>query len=426
VDVAGCGLTATPSGNVILARKEAQNQEVVVPSRELGYPVFDADNHFYEPQEALTKFLPANRKHVVDYVQVRGRTKIVVRGHISDYIPNPTFEVVARPGAQEEYFRHGSGGKSYREVMGEPMKAIPAFREPAPRLEVMDELGLDYSLMFPTLASLVEERMKDDPELIHDVIHALNEWMYETWSFNYSDRIFSTPVITLPIVDRALEELQWCLDRGAKTVLVRPAPVPGFRGSRSFGLEEFDPFWQACIKADIPVAMHASDSGYAEFLNVWEPGDEFLPFKPTAFRMVAMGKRPIEDAMAALVCHGAFSRNPELRVLSIENGASWVPYLFYQFKDIYAKMPQAFSEDPIEAFKRCVYVAPFWEDNFAEMADLVGIDRVIFGSDWPHPEGLADPLSLVDHLAGVDQEGVEKIMGANMMKLFKVAKPVSV
>ena len=54
------------------------------------------------------------------------------------------------------------------------------------------------------------------------------------------DRIF-TPVITLPIVDRA-EELEWCLERGARTVLVRPAPVPGFRGSRSFGLEEFDPF----------------------------------------------------------------------------------------------------------------------------------------------------------------------------------------
>ena len=46
-------------------------------------------------------------------------------------------------------------------------------------------------------------------------------------------------MITLPIVDRALEELQWCLERGARTVLVRPAPVPGFRGSRSFGFEEF-------------------------------------------------------------------------------------------------------------------------------------------------------------------------------------------
>ncbi len=167
-----------------------------MPSRQLPYPVFDADNHLYEPEEALTKFLPDNRKRAIEYVQVRGRTKIVVRGHISDYIPNPTFEVVARPGAQEEYFRNGAGGKSYREVMGEPMKSIPAFREPGARLEVMDELGLDYALMFPTLASLVEERMKDDPELIHDVIHALNQWMYEQWSFNYKDRIFATPVIT--------------------------------------------------------------------------------------------------------------------------------------------------------------------------------------------------------------------------------------
>jgi predicted TIM-barrel fold metal-dependent hydrolase len=395
-----------------------------MPSRELSFPVFDADNHFYETKEALTKFLPANRKRAIDYVDVRGRTKIMLRNQVSDYIPNPTFDVVARPGAQEEYFRHGSGGKSYREVMGEPMASIPAFREPAPRLEAMDELGLDYTLMFPTLASLVEERMKDDPELIHDVIHALNEWMYETWQFNYHDRIFSTPVITLPIVDRALEELDWCLQRGAKTVLVRPAPVPGYRGTRSFGLPEFDPFWAACVKAGIPVAMHASDSGYAEFLNVWEPGDEFLPFRPTSFRMVAMGKRPIEDSMAALVCHGALTRNPDLRVLSIENGADWVPHLFKQFTNSFAKMPDDFPEDPIAAFKRCVYVAPFWEDNFKDMADLVGIDRVIFGSDWPHPEGLRDPLSLMDELSDLDQEGKRKIMGGNMIDLFKVRAAV--
>ena len=395
-----------------------------MPSRELPYPVFDADNHMYETQEALTKFLPDRRKHVIDYVQVRGRTKIVVRGHISDYIPNPTFDVVARPGAQEEYFRHGSGGKSYREVLGEPMKAIPAFREPGPRLEMMDELGIDYALMFPTLASLVEERMKDDPEMTHDVIHALNQWMLETWSFNYKDRIFPTPVVTLPIVDRALAELEWCLEHGARTVLVRPAPVPGFRGTRSFGLEEFDPFWQACIKAGIPVSMHASDSGYSEFLNVWEPGDEFLPFKPTAFRTVAMGKRPIEDAMAALVCHGALSRNPELRVLSIENGADWVPYLFKQFKSTYAKMPNAFLEDPTEAFRRCVFISPFWEDRFTEIVKMVGSDRVVFGSDWPHPEGLKDPITFVDELEGLSDEDKAKIMGGNMMKLFKVGSPV--
>lgn len=57
------------------------------------------------------------------------------------------------------------------------------------------------------------------------------------------------------------------------------------------------------------------------------------------------------------------------------------------------------------------------------MADLCGIDRVIFGSDWPHPpEGLADPINLVADLEahGLDDDGVRKVMGANMIDLFKV------
>src|SRR5580765_4665507 len=143
-------------------------------ARTCNFPVFDADNHLYETQDAFTRHLPDRYKNAVDYVQVNGRTKIVVKGPISDYIPNPTFDVVARPGAQEEYFRKGNPeGKSYRELVGEPMRGLPAFREPGPRLELMDELGVDRALMFPTLASLVEERMRDGPELIHVVVHAL-------------------------------------------------------------------------------------------------------------------------------------------------------------------------------------------------------------------------------------------------------------
>src|SRR6186713_1580852 len=105
-------------------------------------PVFDADNHLYETRDSLTQFLPDEFKSAIDYVDVRGRTKIVVNGKISEYIPNPTFEVVARPGAQEDYYRHGNPeGKSRREIFGEPMKAIPAFSEAAPRLEHMDVQG---------------------------------------------------------------------------------------------------------------------------------------------------------------------------------------------------------------------------------------------------------------------------------------------
>ena len=148
----------------------------------LDFPLFDADNHFYETRDSFTRHLPDRYKGAIDYVELHGRTKIMIRGTVSEYIPNPTFEVVARPGAQEEYFRNGNpDGKSYRELIGEPMRSIPAFQQPGPRLEVMDELGVDRSLMFPTLASLLEERMRDDPELTHAAIHSLNEWMYEEW-----------------------------------------------------------------------------------------------------------------------------------------------------------------------------------------------------------------------------------------------------
>ncbi len=385
-------------------------------------PVFDADNHMYETKDALTKFLPDRYKNAVDYVDVRGRTKIVIRGRISDYIPNPTFDVVARPGAMEDFYRKGNPeGKSRREIFGEPMRAIAAFREPAARMELMDEQGLDRTLMFPTLASLVEERMRDDPEMLHAVIHALNEWMYEQWQFNYADRIFATPVITLPIVDKAIEELEWVVERGARAVLIRPAPVPGYRGSRSFGLPEFDPFWEKVVEHDILVGMHSSDSGYERYTNDWLGSDsEMLPFQPQAFRMLSAW-RPIEDAVSALICHGALSRFPTLKVAVIENGSSWVEPLLKNMADVYKKMPQDFPENPVEVFKRQIHISPFWEEDLIALGQLVGIERVLFGSDFPHPEGLASPVSYLDALEGAPEDDVRKVMGGNLARLMNVS-----
>jgi predicted TIM-barrel fold metal-dependent hydrolase len=396
-----------------------------MPAKTLDIPVFDADNHLYETRDSLTKFLPDRYKSAIDYVDVRGRTKIVIRGQISNYIPNPTFDVVARPGAQEDYFRKGNPeGLSRREIFGEPMKAIPAFREPAPRVELMDEQGIDRALMFPTLASLLEERMRDDPRLAHAAVHALNEWMYETWQFSYDDRIFSTPVITLPIVEQAIEELEWVVERGARVVLIRPAPPSGFEGSRSFGLPEFDPFWEKVVEHDVLVAMHSSDSGYERYTNDWMGNDsEMLPFQPQAFRMLSQW-RPIEDAVSALICHGALSRFPALKVAVIENGSSWVAPLLGNLADVYKKMPQDFLEDPVAVMKRNIYISPFWEEDLGALAELVGEEHVLFGSDYPHPEGLADPASYVDELAGLPEATIRNIMGANLARLMGVEDKV--
>jgi predicted TIM-barrel fold metal-dependent hydrolase len=388
----------------------------------LDFPVFDADNHMYETREALTQQLPDAYKGVIDYVEVNGRTKIVVRGQISNYIPNPTFEVVAAPGAQEEYFRHGNPeGKSYREIMGKPIRSSPAFRDPAPRLELLDELGIERALMFPTLASLVEERLRDDPDATHAVIHALNEWMAEHWTYNYEGRIFPTPVITLPIVERAIEELEWVVERGARVVLIRPAPVPGLRGPRSFALPEFDPFWQRVVDLDVLVTLHASDSGYTRYTNEWEGArGEFLAFVPTSFSSVAMGYRAIEDAVTSLVCHGALTRFPDLRIALVENGSGWVPSLMHRLESVYNKMPQGFPEEPLTAFKRNLYIHPFHEEDPVGLVKLLGADHVIFGSDYPHPEGMSDPISFVDELDGLPDEDIRKVMGGNMVRLLRL------
>jgi hypothetical protein len=84
----------------------------------------------------------------------------------------------------------------------------------------------------------------------------------------------------LPIVEKAIEELEWCLDRGARCILIRPAPAWGLRGPRSPGLPEFDPFWARVQEAGVLVGMHSSDSGYADLVSIWEGKTEFLPFKP--------------------------------------------------------------------------------------------------------------------------------------------------
>ncbi len=396
-----------------------------MPKNVVDFPVFDADNHMYETTEAFTKFLPSEYSGLIKYVQVNGRDKIAVRNVISDYIPNPTFNVVARPGAWEEYFKRGNpDGKSTREMMGDPIRSPEAFFAPEPRLALMDELGIDRALMWPTLASLLEERLRTDPKATHVVVHALNQWMHEHWSFNYEGRIFPTPVITLPIVSEAIKELEWVAERGAKIILIRPAPVPGYEGVRSFALPEFDAFWAKVVELDVTVGLHSSDDGLTRYFNLWEgrPDGEHLPFaKPSAFLDIMHTQgRGIFDAVASLIGHELLSRFPTLRILPVENGSGWVRPLVDALGTSYAHSPKLYPEDPLMVLKRNVWIHPFHEEDPRGLIELMGVDRVVFGSDFPHAEGMSDPLSYVDELEGLPRDDVAKVMGGNLAEVMKV------
>ena len=388
---------------------------------DIPFPLFDADNHLYEPPEAMTKYLPKEYKDVVQYVEINGRTKIALKGQISNYIPNPTFSVVAKPGAWEEYFKFGNpDGKSKRELFGEPMRAIPAFFEPGPRLEKMDELGLDRSLMFPTLASLIEERLSDDPVAIHVIIHALNEWLRRGVGLQLPEPHLHHPG------DHAADRREGHrgagvgVKRGARAILIRPAPVPGFRGPRSFALPEFDPFWERCVEYDIFVGMHSSDSGYSRYTSEWDgAAQEMLPFQTNAMSILNEW-RPIQDAVASWVIHGALFRFPKLKVGIVEAGSKWMFPLLDSMAEVCKKAPEAFAGNPIEEIKNRIYVSPFYEEGIDDLINLIGVDQVLYGSDWPHPEGFAEPTHYVTALEHLSLEDQAKIMGGNLGRLVTV------
>jgi predicted TIM-barrel fold metal-dependent hydrolase len=393
----------------------------------VDFPVFDADNHLYETEDSLTRHLPATHRNLVRFVELGGRKKLVVRGRLTEFIPNPTFEVVARPGAHMSFYAGDNpDGRSLRELTGAPMKSVPAFREPGARLELLDEQGIAATLMFPTLASLIEQRLVDDPALTQIAIRAFNEWLHDQWGYDHQGRIFTTPIVNPCIVDEGIAELDRLVERGARAVLMRPAPVSGLRGTRSPFLPEFDPFWARVQETGVLVALHASDSGYQDYLNTWEgsEGAEYVAFRPKTFAAVADGGRSIQDTLASAVCHGMLTRFPGVRLMSVENGGSWVGLLLRNLELAYKKMPNEFPEHPRDVFHRNVWVNPFWEDSVTGLVDLIGAERVCFGSDYPHPEGLDDPLAWRHELDAVPAPDVEKIMSTNMFGLLGLAPPV--
>jgi predicted TIM-barrel fold metal-dependent hydrolase len=107
-----------------------------------------------------------------------------------------------------------------------------------------------------------------------------------------------------------------------------------------------------------------------------------------------------------------------VRVASIENGSSWVGPLLSHFEHVYGQMPKSFQEHPVETFRRHISVSPFYEEPIRELADRVGVSQILFGSDFPHPEGLARPVEFVKELGAFGAEDQRRIMGGNLKALL--------
>ena len=386
----------------------------------LEFAAFDADNHYYEAEDAFTRHMdPRMARRAMQWAEVGGRKTLLVGGKVNRFIPNPTFDPVAKPGCLDEYFRgRNPGGKSIREIFGELEPIHPAYRQRDARLALMDSQHLGACFLFPTLGVGMEESLCHDPEALVAAFGAFNRWLDDDWGFAYRDRLFAAPYITLVDVGAAVAELEWALSRDARVIVMRAAPVATPSASLSPADARFDPFWARVNESGITVAYHSGDSGYLKFAEAWGVGGDFKAFDFDPLR-ICLSPQPVADLLAALFCGGLLDRHKNLRIATIETGSSWVPGLLKRLQKAYGQMPFAFRQDPVEAFRRHVWVSPYYEDPLRELRDEIGADHMLFGSDFPHGEGLAEPCEFVDDLTGFSPAEIRLVMRENGMSLVR-------
>ena len=156
-----------------------------------------------------------------------------------------------------------------------------------------------------------------------------------------------------------------------------------------------------------------------KYMADWGEGTRYLGMKQsTLVEVLAIGtERPIYDMMAAMICHGLFDRHPTLKVATLELGSAWVPDMHRRLRKSYGKTPQLYKTDPVEQFREHVWVAPFYEDRIGQLRDLHGADRVLLGSDWPHPEGLPTPRQWIGDFVELGEVDMRLALRDNLLAL---------
>jgi len=381
-----------------------------------AFGIFDADNHYYEPRDAFTRHLDPRFKERAVRVETdaRGKDTIFVAGVKHHFTP-PTFELVPPPGQLAAMLR--AQGEGTAASFLKPIQ--PAYQDREARLAVMDAQGVEACLMFPTLGVTWEHALRDDAETTFASARAFNRWLEEDWGFAHAGRIFAVPLLSLVDARLAARELERLLARGARMVHLLAGPVNG----RSPGDPHFDPVWSRLAEARVPVAYHAAESGYNELLSTqWghsaRPRSHHQSAWQNAFAFI---ETPVMHTLGALIFDNVFGRFPALRVATIECGSAWVPYLLSRLDKAQRSCTShspwiggRVQDRASDVFRAHVRVNPFPEDDHVALLDVLRPEHLLFGSDWPHPEGIAEPAAYPSYLPeGTSDAAIRAMMRDN-------------
>ena len=414
----------------------------------LPYRVFDADNHFYETPDALTRFLEPKYRELLGE---RGRRSVMQEGEDSQTAKPMTLEEKARtigdhavpegghggvdptempqmdteipvPGAMLNKLNamRGMSADERRELVDFYKSMEPAFYHRDDRLELMDRQGVEVAVIHTggggiSLADL-------DLEARYAVARAYNRWTQDEWGFGYKERIFVPATLPLWDVDYAVAELERVLAEDAR--LINLSAGPASKGSPFDPC--YDPIWERVNEAEVPIAVHLGGSEYAKYAADWSEDPDAFYNVFNGFQWVTCwGDRPIMDTVTAMVFHGMFSRFPKMRVLIAEFGTVWLPYLLRKLDHGHMlgrqpKWGEKLSERPSELFRQRCVVAPFPEESVRRPMEAVGAECLVFGSDFPHSEGLPDPVQYAKTVEGLDEATVQALMRDNLARFMRL------
>lgn len=381
----------------------------------LDYGLFDLDNHYYETEEAFTRYLePEYRGRFSAAFLLFGEERQF--GELGDRSPGQE-DWVLRPGSLKEYLhklKSGEEGEGYG-----LMPALPGFRDRDERLALMDQQGIDACAMFSTAVS-TEHRI-EDPRALYAHLRALNRWVEDEWGYAYKERIFCPAFMSLRDRDMAIDELERVIRGGARAINLRPGHAYG----RSAADPHFDPFWARVNEARISVLFHQGEGGHNNALaSLWGYDPDVHVFKFSAWQWLnSYGDVAVMAALSQLIYDNLFGRFPNIKVASVENGAGWLPYFMARIDKMRGMgrngpwIGGPLEERPTAIARRHVVVTPYPEDDVASLVEAVGHQMIALGSDYPHAEGMAEPRDFQKQIAHLPAEQQRWILRDNGFSL---------
>jgi predicted TIM-barrel fold metal-dependent hydrolase len=402
------------------------HSETVADQYRLDYELIDADHHFYEPYDCFSRHIEPEFADRVINVRVddKGRGKLYFGDRQFRFMRVTQTDYIGAPGSLRKMLDDPTNqdGFVHREVIRG--WDYPEMMQRQPRIARMDEQGVQSGLMLGTVMLQAENELHDDIPALYANIRSYNRWLDEEWGFNRDGRIISTPMISLMDASLATAELERLVAAGARAVVTKPGPLWGHSPVDPI----YDRFWSTMQDAGMTLVFHSSDPRYIAILGI-EFGESATPSMQgqTPFQWYLISGKPVADTLASYVLNNLFGRFPGLTVVALECGINWVVPLLHDV-DHAAHMGRQghwpggeVKGRPSDVLMEHLYVSPFYEEDVVGLVRAIGPERVLFGSDYPHPEGVADPHEWLKKLDGLDDAAVRMIMRDNAARLLGIA-----